>query len=644
MLLSTAFDMLPGIAEPATEYEVILDGKTVAAGIFDRNEAYALAASLETADFEAGDYPRTEVRSCSRVDGGWCYFVLPYKLPEMEKRFQALGKRAEKNGRPAPSYRVVGTRTEMHQDRDLWGIARARTEIRTIVAVQVSDVTLRDGWRFIATLDRVGSANIVRCSPAAQKDGVDVPETFRTRFLCDHCATARKRSSTYLFRHSDGSWMQTGTNCAADVFGEDSGAEVAYWASYERTVSGGWADEDSFGSNRPRLEVGTFEALLSTALHVKAYGWTSRKAAGSNESTADLAFRALTGRGKDVAVERAELLAALDKRGVTLAELTEPLTAEVNATIAWASTLDGRSEYAHNLKVSVGAGYVNAKLIGIVASAYPAWLRVQEREVERRRQAAMPRVSEHIAPVGTKFGRKAKGSLPAMPVTVIGARNFASDFGVRTLVTMQDEQGRIAKWWASGGIEVRKGATYLLSGTVSKCEDYKGSKETTLSRCELHETDETKEDAARLVRAEQAVKAEQAAARAAVERGARLVAAKLAELVESAAASDDYARLDWLPPCLQGWTPQEDAPGNRTIGEAHAPWPMTELRGAWAEAGDEVRSFEAFLGLPEATRIQRVSAMQTLNPDLLEAVRDSGVRDNPLVFIATVELARQGRP
>ena len=499
------YEMLPGFPAPSVVYDVCVDGKVVDA-IADMQGAYqrerCLIAEMEataTDDVErAAATWRVQVRSRAVVGDALAFFALPSKMEEMERQFAALAKRAAKNGRPAPSWRQVGTRIREVRERDVLGYTRDYTETRAIITVETADVTLQ-GWRFVATLERMGTANLVRVSPKAQADGVVVPVEYRSRFTCDHCRTKRNRNATYLFAHEDGRWMQTGTNCAKEVFGADCGAEVAYWASYADAVRGGGWDEDGegFGSGeRCPTTTGLFPFLLTVAIHVKAYGWTSRGAAKAHaglSATADLAWASLTMPPSKSAIEAAaDLRQALDKRGVTQQELGEALAVDVKNAIAWAKGLEPRgSDYEHNLKAAIGVDFVKASTAGIVASAYPGYLRAQEREVERKQRAA-DRLNEYVAPVGTKFGGKAKGNRSPLPVTVVFMRDFSNDWGVKTLVMMRDADGRTAKWWASGGIELRVGGSYLLAGSVKQCVEYKGVKETTFTRCTLAETEESK--------------------------------------------------------------------------------------------------------------------------------------------------------
>ncbi len=48
---------------------------------------------------------------------------------------------------------------------------------------------------------------------------------------------------------------------------------------------------------------------------------------------------------------------------------------------------------------------------------------------------------------------------------------------------MQDENGNVYVWFASGNFVPDLGSHYHIKGTVKKHDDYKGDKQTILTRC-----------------------------------------------------------------------------------------------------------------------------------------------------------------
>jgi hypothetical protein len=62
---------------------------------------------------------------------------------------------------------------------------------------------------------------------------------------------------------------------------------------------------------------------------------------------------------------------------------------------------------------------------------------------------------------------------------------FDSYYGTTTLYIMQDASGNVFKWGASSSLpdEVKEGSAITLTGTIKAHEEYRGVKQTVLTRC-----------------------------------------------------------------------------------------------------------------------------------------------------------------
>lgn len=59
---------------------------------------------------------------------------------------------------------------------------------------------------------------------------------------------------------------------------------------------------------------------------------------------------------------------------------------------------------------------------------------------------------------------------------------FNGHYGLAKLHSLRDEEGRTLIWFATGADELEVGGKYRILGTVKKHEEYKGWKQTTLTR------------------------------------------------------------------------------------------------------------------------------------------------------------------
>lgn len=137
------------------------------------------------------------------------------------------------------------------------------------------------------------------------------------------------------------------------------------------------------------------------------------------------------------------------------------------------------SDYEHNLLVVIRSGMVSYKTAGIAASLIPAYTRVLGEEIRRQRAAK----SEHVGTVG-----KREMFLDLALERVI---DVDTQFGTLHIHKFVDKSGN-SLVWKTNSTRLDEGKSYNVKGTVKEHGDYKGWKQTELSRCKAEEIKEEK--------------------------------------------------------------------------------------------------------------------------------------------------------
>lgn len=97
--------------------------------------------------------------------------------------------------------------------------------------------------------------------------------------------------------------------------------------------------------------------------------------------------------------------------------------------------------------------------------------------IERKRREAETAVdSTYFGEIGKRYD---------VAGTVDRIHYIEGEYGVTTLVVFTDADGRRFKWFASGSKEFKVGESVTMKGTVKAHEEYKGAKETVLTRCKV---------------------------------------------------------------------------------------------------------------------------------------------------------------
>jgi len=91
--------------------------------------------------------------------------------------------------------------------------------------------------------------------------------------------------------------------------------------------------------------------------------------------------------------------------------------------------------------------------------------------------AANPSTSEWISKEGDK--------IKSLSVTLVGVHGYENQWGYSQVVTFNDEDQNKITWFTSVNIPFKIGESCKLSGTVKKLDEYKGVKQTILTRCKL---------------------------------------------------------------------------------------------------------------------------------------------------------------
>ena len=312
-----------------------------------------------------------------------------------------------------------------------------------------------DGWTFAGRIECTPGGNIVHRSPNAD-DAIDF-EALRERAPhCDHCETNRRRIDCFVLRNADGETKLVGRNCLADYLRDADAVRGALKTSQLYLEIGEWilnfnAPCPGFWGARFRLPVVDFLAFVSAAIR---YSGSYEKG-----TTAEIA--------NDIARGDIDDADAWPNEGDF---------ARATAAAEWARNMDPRNGYTRNLKAALSNLRVDRRNENLVASALVAF----DRHLDAQARAAAPAADDggHLGTVGETLTRMLK---------VTGIRTGDGRFGIWTLLSFVDRDGNVVKWFASGDVsrEFERGACYKLAGIVKKHDEYRGEKQTQLTRCRV---------------------------------------------------------------------------------------------------------------------------------------------------------------
>lgn len=331
-----------------------------------------------------------------------------------------------------------------------------------------------DGWEFIAVLEPLitedGAENIIKTVP-----GKECPLEVTGRVGdCDHCRTKRYRTETFVVRHESGEYKVVGRQCLAAFLGGKTPAQLAAMAEFLFDLNemcdelgeyepseGGFAPT---GSMLDRL-------LAVTATVIDAVGWRSKASCEyGGTSTASIVSMYLNPPRQLPRwfVEVKEQMGDVSEHDGT-----------AEKAIEWARSIDpGDSSYLHNVRLIARCEWVRSKHWGIACSIMMAYLREVDRLKEQARRAALP-PSEHVGSVKERL---------TLTVTCNAVFQHDGYYGMVGIHKMVSDDGAVFTWFASESAEwLEKGCKYVIKGTVKGHDEYKGVKQTVLTRVKIVE-------------------------------------------------------------------------------------------------------------------------------------------------------------
>jgi hypothetical protein len=403
------------------------------------------------------------------------YAIPVCNLGELKEKLAKLNKLATKLGCEPVGYTELARRTEVLMRTNEDGS-------QTRIEREIADITVTGtapklaGWEFIGRIELVEGLTFFYSAP-----GKNIPQEHRDApHHCDHCGTERARRNTYIVSNETGA-KRVGSNCLKDFLGHKSPDAIARFLELIREfLRGAREDYGTQGWSDPLFPLADLLPQIAAVIRVKGWvtksmaqkaydnGWRVPDTTAGNLVYILNPYNTASGWSKEEQQKRAELIESCK---VTDAD---NVTEQVKAFIA--ARPDDGTDFTFNLKQLLKLERAPTKQWGIIVAAVGMYLKEQGRLAERAK-----RVSEFVP--GVAVGERVTLKLLLSKVIVIPGYQF----GDKYLHSFLDDAGRAVVWFSSAGKVANEGETVTVKATVKKMEEYKGLKQTVLTRAKLLE-------------------------------------------------------------------------------------------------------------------------------------------------------------
>jgi hypothetical protein len=395
----------------------------------------------------------TQTSPDAPAGNGRFWYLSPVEFDATVEKVEKLNARAQRRGFTG---RVELTGEREVRVREVNGFKVEEIIVKARIAGEAPSY---NGWQLLASLDWDPAAGlIVRTAPGVES----VDRAGLVEGWCGHCNSKRHRKATYLVAHEDGRRIQVGSTCIKDFLGWNVTPSFISASDLEDEVSSGFSDLRFPRTFSAETVLAVAWAAIKTWGYVKANEWQrtpTKVIVGSILDPFTESDRKLAREMRPVVDQAADMARAI--RAFLLSD-----------------EFAGVSEYVTNLKAIAAADEVSPRNLGFLVSAPQAWARAQEQTLIRQRERAEV-LSEWVGEIGQRIDIQVRVKLV----------NWGQDngFGAPAIYTLVDQAGHVFKWWSTKAALGEKESDEFVSlrGTIKNHSDWRGTKETNLTRCKM---------------------------------------------------------------------------------------------------------------------------------------------------------------
>lgn len=387
------------------------------------------------------------------------YAIYEGNMDRLEKKLNHIYNKCKAYGCDFHYEQVGETYKEVTDERGNKHMAR-------FILVEAEGTAIVNNWEFAASVEHTEKGNIFKGIL-----GIEVPRRYYDNPpVCEHCNIKRHRVYTYIIRNKEtGEFKQVGRACLKDfTHGMSAEAITQYISLFDSLIEGEAPDTGA------RIEhyLPKEEYLRYAAETIRHFGYVKADDVRQNTSVRALDYYEAD-RNRAVSREYLEhLQEEMSREGFNI---NHPETVQlVKDALAWVEAKTEDSNYIHNLKTVCSLDYVKYKNVGLLASLFPAYNRELERTAKWQAEHAVEANSQHVGVVGSKVSFKAN--------TLVCVTGWETEYGYMHVYKMIDENGNVYTWKTTKSLPDTTDGL-LVTGTVKAHNEFRGIKQTELTRC-----------------------------------------------------------------------------------------------------------------------------------------------------------------
>ena len=384
---------------------------------------------------------------------------------DVEKKLNRVAKKCKKHGNDF-TFEVKGEEIREKYNKEL-----GFTEYYKFILVEVDGTAKIDDWECVAVLEIHDVGNIIR----RINTEIDIPERFKhTDNICEHCNSKRQRNNLYIIHNTvTDEWKQVGGNCLKLYTG---GLNLEYVAAFMDGITELEEFNGVAGHGKTYYSVNEVIAYAVEVINKIGY-FNSQAVIPTKYIVSTLMFNKL-----HKAVELINKDFMNNRMNVRVCEsdfVKEDTDKTVEQIIDYYKNLDDESEFVHNIKVMLNEKYVLAKNFGFLCYLPEGYTKYMKKKLEEEKARAEKAETKYFGEIGKRYKDKVIND-----VTLI--TSWETQWGITWIYKITLEDGAILTWKTSNCLYKEDNEKFdKISFTVKEHKEYKGEKQTEVTRCKI---------------------------------------------------------------------------------------------------------------------------------------------------------------
>lgn len=403
------------------------------------------------------------------------YLIHEDNLERLEKKITTIKNKCL-NSNLSFSYKVLNTVFHEVTADD------GRKHTAKFYEIELEGSIKHEGWRFAATIEHKDAGNIIRNYDSK----LEIPARFRTcKPNCEHCNRIRSRKDTYvIYNEETKEFKQVGKQCMKEYTNGLDAEDVAHYISlFNEAING---EEPYTSSYKTYLDVE--ETVRFAAECIRHFGYEKiyedDYRTNKNTTRGRVTDYMNVRHGKTAFYHPLQLQKIKEEMdSVNFDENSEYAVNLAKEALEWIKTAEGDNGYISNLKVATSEQFAETRDFGLIVSLPVAYNRhlgyikkQNEKAAEIAARKAIEQASQYVGEIKDKL------TVEASNFTCI--TTLYSQYGETYVYKWNDENNNIFVWYASNPVEEPE-KVVRVKGTVKDHSEYRGAKQTILTRCKV---------------------------------------------------------------------------------------------------------------------------------------------------------------